>query len=446
MPSTHAASLLLLRGGARLFSSAPPTRASSKIDYQSFLSRSSLRRKPSPIRALQPLLRIPGIISLGGGMPNPSTFPLQALSFSIKGIGHLALSPAALEGALQYSPTTGLPELVDWLGALQTAQHGVMDNVQVCVTNGSQEGVSRAFEMLLNEGDPIIIESPTYSGSLACLQSLGVKYVCAPTDHDGLIPEKLAAILDSWQPSQGPKPRVLYTIPTGGNPTGASMTLARKKQLYALAQKHNLILLEDDPYYYLQFSASRVPSLLSLDTDGRVLRFDSFSKILSSGIRVGFVTGPEPLVDRIQLHGQATSLHPSGISQAVCLRVLEMWGIEGFEKHVRSVCAFYSQQRDLFLKAAEKHLTGLAEWNPNIGAGMFGWLRLTAVEDSFVLISRRAVEQKVLLVPGNAFYPEGAPPSSHVRASFSTATELEMNEALQRLAKLLRAPSPTKAA
>ena len=213
------------------------------------------------------------------------------------------------------------------------------------------------------------------------------------------------------------------------------MGLERRREVYAIAQEHGLLVIEDDPYYYLQFGERRLPSLLSMDVDGRVLRFDSFSKVLSSGLRLGFASGPRPLLERLDLHTQAVNLHTSGLSQAVALKLLQHWGREGFERHVQAICTFYRGQRDAFLQSATRHLDGLAEWSTP-DAGMFVFLKLLGVEDSYKLITERAVSEKVLLVPGVAFSPSAAR-SSHVRAAYSTATPEQMDEALRRLARLL---------
>ena len=195
----------------------------------------------------------------------------------------------------------------------------------ICATTGSQDALAKAFDLFTGEGQPpVLVESPTYSGSLAYLQPTGVELVGVPTDGGGLDPQALDAILRHWD--DGPRPRVLYTIPVGGNPTGASLSLERKREIYGIAREFDLILLEDDPYYWMQFGGERTPSFLSLDADQRVLRFDSFSKLLSSGIRVGFCTGPPRLVERIELHAQASVLHGSGVSQALVAGLFDAFG------------------------------------------------------------------------------------------------------------------------
>lgn len=258
-------------------------------------------------------------------------------------------------------------------------------------------------------------------------------------------PDALERVLREWDEAREGRrrPRVLLCCPTGSNPTGASLGIARKRRVYELARQYSLLILEDDPYHWLQFAEERTPSLLSMDVDGRVLRFDSFSKLLASGIRLGWATGPAPLVERLQLHTQASNLHTCGMSQALVAAIFDAWAarhggdaVAGFAAHMRGVADFYRQRRDVFVTSAERHLSGLAEWSVP-SAGMFVWLKLLGVDDAHALITEHAVAAKVLFVPGSSFMPCGSP-SSHVRAAYSTATPEQIDEALSRLAALLK--------
>jgi kynurenine/2-aminoadipate aminotransferase len=238
------------------------------------------------------------MISLGGGMPNPSLFPFRAVSFTTDDGTELKPSSKDLEEALQYSQTAGLPELVNRLKRFQDLEHAPQRPVDIIVTPGSQDGLAKLFDMLVEDGPDgsILVESPTYSGSLAYLHAKGCNLVGVPTDASGLDPRLLDKLLCEWDQNNNkkhnnkPKPRILYTIPTGSNPTGATMPLDRRLELLRVASAHNLLIIEDDPYYYMTFdSDARKPgrSLLALDTEGRVIRTDSFSKVLSSGLRLG---------------------------------------------------------------------------------------------------------------------------------------------------------------
>ncbi|KAJ1540169.1 hypothetical protein HK096_011425, partial [Nowakowskiella sp. JEL0078] len=254
-------------------------------------------------------------------------------------------------------------------------------------------------------------------------------------DDDGLIPEHLEKVLSEWT-DPTTKPKVLYTVPVGSNPAGTSTSFSRKQKVYEICVKHDILILEDDPYYYLQYTSPRINSYFSLDLPNspRVLRFDSLSKILSAGIRMGWATGPKELIERISLHGQVTTLHPSGLSQIVVLELLNHWGLNGFMKHCDEVAAFYKSKRDSFIRCAERRLKGVAEWNtPN--AGMFVWIKL-AVPDSANLIKTKAIDKKLILVPGFEFLPNDRI-TSYARASFSLASEADMDEALRRLREII---------
>lgn len=287
-------------------------------DYQPYLSEISSRRQPSAIRKLMPLMAQAGMVSLGGGLPNPTLFPLQSLQFSVTNpdgsASDLTLSPEELQVALQYSPTPGLPKLLDQLKDLQKREHddGEYD---LNVTVGSQDGLTKAFEMLLDpRHDELFVESPTYSGALAFLHPFGVKLTPVATDEYGLHPDALVEALEaSKHVGHINKKRVLYTIPTAQNPSGSTLSNERRQKVYEIAQEHDIIIMEDDPYYFLHPNREHLKSFLSMDTDGRVLRFDSMSKLISSGMRIGFATGPPKLMERLNFHIQATNLHNSGM-------------------------------------------------------------------------------------------------------------------------------------
>lgn len=413
---------------------ASGTSPTAVTNYAPFLSRRSARRQPSALRALIPITRAPGMISLGSGFPNPALFPFSNLEFTLLDGSKFSLQGAALAEALQYGSSYGLPSLLAWLSRYIAAEHNPKgSDWDVLVTNGSQDGLAKAFDMLLNEGDILLTECPTYTGALSAAVATGAKIEGLESDAQGLLP----AALEARMQAAGPKPRVVYIIPTGQNPAGSTMGNQRRSELYALIQKYDLLLLEDDPYWNLRFTDEPIRSFLSMDVDGRVIRLDSFSKIISSGFRIGWVTGPKYLVEKLQLDQQAGVIHPSGLSQAAISAVLHQWGDEGWKMQITRVREFYKKRRDLFVALATKHLEGLATWNVP-SAGMFLWFQLTGIEDTAKLIGEKAVAKKVVLVPGMVFLPDRGK-SSHVRASFSVAPEEDMDLALERLRSLLLA-------
>lgn len=296
--------------------------------------------------------------------------------------------------------------------------------------------------MMINDGDSVLVENPTYTGALSFLENLNCDLADITTDEFGIIPEALENMLSNWPESNPsgkkdqPRPHCLYTIPSGGNPTGISATLERKQAVYEICSKYDILILEDDAYYYLQFGKERTPSYFSMDVDGRVLRCDSMSKILSSGLRLGWISGPRPLIERINMHTMVTNLQPSGIPQAMTFGLLEKWGHKGFLEHVDRVADFYREKRDEFVECLNHRMKGRAEWVvPN--AGMFVWLHLLGgITDSYDLVMTKALKENVLAIPGLAFMPKGNM-NNYVRVSYSNVTKANMDEALRRLASVI---------
>uniref|UniRef100_A0A0B8RQC7 Kynurenine/alpha-aminoadipate aminotransferase, mitochondrial n=1 Tax=Philothamnus irregularis TaxID=1899461 RepID=A0A0B8RQC7_9SAUR len=422
------------------------------MNYSRFITAVSAARKASPIRVLTELMQQspPSLISLAGGAPNSNTFPFKTATIIIKDETRVEIKEELMKRALQYSASAGIPELLSWLKDLQKTVHNppTVDyspqegQMEMCITTGSQEGLCKVFEMLINPGDNILLDAPTYPGTLAALRPLGCNIINVLSDQHGMIPKALKEVLSRWDPEDVKKlkndtPKFLYTIPNGGNPTGASLTTERKKEIYQLARQYDFLIIEDDPYYFLQFNKPWAPTFLSMDIDGRVIRTDSFSKILSSGLRIGFLTGPKPLIDRVILHIQVSTMHTSTFTQLIIAQLLQQWGLKGFLDHVDSVVDFYKQQRDVMLNAADKWLKGLADWHIP-AAGMFLWIKIKGVPDTQELIMKKALEKQVLLVPGCSFNINSSDPSSHVRASFSLSSPSQIDQGFQRLADLIK--------
>jgi len=392
-------------------------------NYASFFSKLSLNRKPSVIRELTKVL----------------TFPFKKITIDTKDDKQFILEGSKLQSALQYLPTPGLPSLVKWLEELQEQIHGPPKKTDLVVTSGSQDGLCKAIEMLMEPGSPVIVEEFIYAGTLTILNPYCPQYLVVKSDSEGMVPESLRSVLAK----AATKPKVIYINPTGANPTGTVLTESRRKEIYAIASEYNLIILEDDPYFFLQYLPNRPSSFLSLDTEGRVLRFDSFSKVLSSGIRLGFVTGPPPLIERINLHMQASVLHASSLSQVIAYELLSQWKIQGFLQHVDFVEHFYQSRRDLMVEAAEKHLTGICQWSVPDG-GMFLWLRVPQIPDTWDMLMKKGLERNIMLLPGKGFMPScsisdsGQQTSSYMRAAFSVAPEEKFDMAFERLAQLIK--------
>ncbi|KAF9013316.1 TdiD protein [Cyathus striatus] len=426
--------------------------------YEDFISTSSKARKPSPIWDLLPVELRPGMLSMLAGKPNPVTFPFESITLSVRSptqVGNQSHTEIPIHGedlaaALQYGLTSGVPELKQWLTELTTNVHerGVDEGWRVGIGSGSQDLLYKAFSALLNPGDSIIMEAPTYPGVIPLLQVIGCNAVEIPSDSEGIIADKLQATLESWDHSKT-FPKLLYTVPFGSNPTGFTTSIERRIQILTLARKYNFLIFEDDPYYFLYYGNQPWPaSYFQLEKKiggeiGRVLRFDSFSKIMAAGFRVGWVTGPSRVINAIELHSTSTTVQPPSISQIILLKLVSQWGIPGFIAHTEKVASFYRQRRDHFEICLQRHMSGIAEWTTPVAA-MFFWLKLSLPPvvcwhegDAAALIHDRAIERGVLLLPGEcAYLDERKNPC--VRVSFSLLSDDELEEAIKRLALIVR--------
>lgn len=304
------------------------------------------------------------------------------------------------------------------------------------MTVGSTSSLEMAFRMFTKPGDYILAEEFTFSSAVETCQPLGCRFLGVPMDSEGILPDTLDTILSGWDATvrAAPKPHLMYLVPTGQNPTGATQSLTRRKAVYKVAQKHDLIIIEDEPYYFLQmqpytgpgappvpppanheaFIKTLVPSLLSLDVDGRVVRLDSFSKVLSPGTRCGWVVASSQIIERYQFAAETSVQFPSGLSQVILHRLLdEQWGHAGYLDWLIDLRMQYTKRRDVLMAACEEHLPKeVASWTPP-AAGMFHWINLKVekhprfgalsvkeIEDE---VFKKAVEEKVLVVPGSFF-------------------------------------------
>ncbi|KAH9945129.1 PLP-dependent transferase [Epithele typhae] len=424
--------------------------------YAKFLSDAARARKPSPIRALFPLEARPGMLSLLAGKPNAQTFPF--ISITVKAASLVdpskeiatEISGRALSEGLQYGPTAGSSDLIGWMNTLHEREHKRMqgEGWRVSVGSGSQDLIHKArlatINALVNPGDSVLVESPIYAGMIPTFEMLNCDFVGVPTDSQGIDSSALRKTLESW-PASKPKPRILYTVPYGGNPTGMTTIAERRLEVLALAREHDFLILEDDPYYFLYFGPEPRPqSYFALEATvlpevGRVLRFDSLSKVLSAGIRLGFLSGPVPVLAAVDVHTAQASLQVSGLTQAIAFSLLDAWGHDAFVAHTRAVSAFYRAKRDVFERHMRAQLSGLAQWDTP-EAGMFFWFKLLLrdpgaggeEEDSESVVRTKALEKGVLALPGTVFIP-GGKKTAYVRASFSQLDEPEVEEACKRL-------------
>ncbi len=401
------------------------------------LSERGARRTPSPIRELMPYMREPGMISLGGGYPNPDTFPFQGMQVDLVGRDEpVALNAQELSAAMQYAQTPGVPMLLDRLTSWHEFKGGPsLPTEQFLVLTGSQEGLFIAADVLLDPSDEIVISEPSYPGALSAFRSATARLTTIPVDSEGLQVDLLEELLQKRRGSGAPYPKVVYTIPNGHNPAGVSLSEKRRHRLAALAEEYELFLFEDDPYELLALDESpRPPSLQSLVPE-RVLRFDSFSKILCPGLRLGYASGPAHVIRAMALHKQASSLHTSSFAQALLHAFLRVEGNDGLMLRIRTNVPLYRRNRDAMLEASRRFLPEGVNWRTPT-SGMFVWYTLPEGFDAARMVREDCSDLKVLLVPGSAFSPTGGL-NNAMRASYSMVSIADAVEGMRRFGAMI---------
>lgn len=383
------------------------------------LSKESLDRKPCTLKQAAKHLKKPGLISLGGGLPSSEVFPFAELAMKVPAAPRFSEQDTLKSGqtvsigkydvrdadgvydlsiALNYGQSTGSAQMMRFLTEhTEIVCQPPYADWRVCQTVGSTGALEEALRMFCDKdrGDSVLTEDFSFSTALETIAPLGVSTFGVAIDDQGLIPEAMDELLSNWDPAErggARKPHVLYTVPSGQNPTGATQGTERRRAIYKVAQKHDIFIIEDEPYYFLQmepyngrnqpasppptsvadFVSSLIPTYVSMDTDGRVMRMDSFSKVLVPGSRLGWIVASEQIVERYQRHAEVASQGPSGFSQVILWKLLDdTWGHEGYLQWLMNLRTEYTKKRDRLLVACEDHLPqDIVSWTPP-AAGMF---------------------------------------------------------------------------
>jgi 2-aminoadipate transaminase len=383
------------------------------------LARRAERMNPSVIREILKVTERPGIVSLAGGLPSADTFPVQA----VRDASEKVLREAPRE-ALQYAASEGYAPLREWVASHLSQQHGMAVHAdQVLITTGSQQGLDLAAKVLLDAGSRVLVETPTYLGALQAFAPYEPQVQALASDHEGPLPAALAAA--------APGARFAYLLPNFQNPTGHVYTEARRAALVAAARDAGLPLLEDNPYGDLWYDAPPPLPLAARWPEG-VLYLGSFSKVLSPGLRLGYVVAPPALYPKLLQAKQAADLHTSIFNQRIVYEVIRNGLLDA---HVPTIRARYKAQRDAMQAALVKHLSGMATWQRPVG-GMFFWLELQAGLDAMVLLPQ-AVEAGMAYVPGEPFFAS-APRRNTLRLSFVTVAADKIEAGVAALAAVLR--------
>jgi 2-aminoadipate transaminase len=389
-------------------------------DWQSVLAGRTKRMTRSMIRELLKFTRLPGVISFGGGLPAPELFPVREFRESSAFV--LEESP---ERALQYSETEGFLPLRRLL-AEKVGEYGVPAGPEnVLVTNGSQQALDLLGKVFISPGDTVLTEAPTYLGAVQAWNAYEPRFVTVPLDDDGMRVDELDELL-----ARNPI-KFIYVLPNFHNPAGTTLPLERRRQLVEVAARHNVFIIEDDPYSELRYEGEHVPPIISLHKENTIY-LGTFSKTLAPGIRVGWIIAPEVVMDRLVQAKQGADLHTGTFVQMMAYDIASR-GI--LKRHVIDICKVYRERRDVMLEAMQEHFPGSVAWTRPQG-GLFLWVRCPPDVDTEKLL-KRALEAKVAFVPGYAFYPDGRGRNA-MRLSFSCTPPDKIRVGIERLGHAIR--------
>ncbi len=393
----------------------------NRIALDGRVSRIAANLRPSPIRELLKLTRRPGMISFAGGNPDPAIFPVAEFA-QASGI----LTERGRE-VLQYGPTEGFEPLREFLSGWMAPRMGRKTAPEeMLITSGSQQGMDLLCAALLDPGDSVVVEDPTYPGALHTMRNRGAHFLTVPCDERGMRVDLLPETLDRAR-REGRRVRFIYSIVNFQNPSGATLTADRRKELLEVARTYDLILFEDDPYGHLRYEGSDEPTIFSSDEEGRVVYACSFSKILAPGSRVAWMVGHPDLIRKMVMIKQGNDLCTSVVAQALVYEYCRLGHLEGF---LPKILKHYAVKRDGMAEAFRRHLPAEAEYHVPAG-GFFFWVRLPGrnTKDLFL----KAVEHNVAFVTGESFFANGGG-SDSLRACFSFAQPEELEEGAKRLA------------
>lgn len=390
------------------------TRYSQRMDFM----------KESPIRKLLKFTEMEDVISFAGGLPAPKIFPCEQFD---EACSRVLAEKSAI--ALQYGTTGGYTPLREWL-AENNPIHANVSPDNIIITSGSQQSLDMLGRVFVNQGDHILVESPTYLGALQAWNAYGASYIPTRIDDDGLIPEE-------FENSARCGAKFAYIQPNYHNPTGVSLPLERRKRILEIADQYGIPMVEDDPYGQLHFDSEPIESLLKLDTYyrncpgtycGDVVYLGTFSKVLAPGMRIAYVIAPLNVINKINLAKQGADLHTATFNQVVVHEMIK----DGFiDEHVQLIRRVYGQRRDVMLDALKKYMPEGTTWTHPKG-GLFIWAYMPENVDTTELLPF-AEEQKVAFVPGIQFFPGEHNLKNAMRLNFSNASPEHIVTGVQRL-------------
>ncbi len=386
-----------------------------------YLSERVKPLKASAIREMFKLMADPEIISLAGGSPAPELFPGEELS---KIAGKILMTNPA--GALQYGTTDGYKPLKAQVEERVRKIDSFKEGDSILITTGAQQGLDLAIKVLVNEGDDVVVEAPSFVGTLNSLRSYKANLLGVPMDDDGMNMDILEKTL------KNNKVKLIYTIPTFQNPSGITMSLEKRKKLLELAKKYDVIILEDNPYGDLRFDGENVPTVKSLDTEGRVIYVGTFSKILSPGMRIGYVVCDSNFADRIEVVKQVNDVHTPLLTQMMASEFMKKYNID---KYIEKSKELYGRKCKFMLQCMDKYFPKTVTYTRPQG-GLFIWCTAPEGTDTGEIL-KKSIERKVAFVTGSSFSTDIEKPSNQFRLNYSTMPDEKIEKGIKTLGELL---------
>ncbi len=396
-------------------------------NWKELFSSAARKTRPSPVRELLKVIKQPGMISFAGGMPAPEVFPIDQFS---EGSEKLVSEGTSL---LQYGTTEGYDPLRSFLAKWTAPRMGREVGLdEILLTTGSQQVLDLFAWAMIDPGDVAIVEAPSYMAALTAFYNHGADFASVPVDGEGMVVSELPVLIERLR-KEGKKPKFIYTIVNFQNPAGATMTVERRKELAAIADRYGLAIFEDDPYGYVRFDGEHLPSIFSFDKAGNTIYAGSFSKILSPGVRIGWVSGPKDIIRQMAVFKQAVDLCSSPITQVLTYEYCR----KGYlDSHLPNIVQDYRVKRDAMEESFRKHLApqGITWVKPE--GGFFYWLNTGNIDSGE--LARKALEKKVAILPGAPFCinPEAGIHAARINYTFSKPDVIE--EGVSRLAQAIQ--------
>jgi 2-aminoadipate transaminase len=400
--------------------------------YEALFAARTRGMKSSAMREMMALTERPDVISLAGGLPDTSTFPAELFA---KLMSKVAAESTAR--ALQYGPTEGMEATVECIVEVMAAEGTAVDPGEVIVTTGGQQVIDLVCKTLIDPGDVIVAEAPTYPGAVPTFSAYQARVEQIEMDADGMPIDALEEVLDRLH-SEGRRPKFIYTIPNFHNPGGVTMSLPRRRRLVEVARERELLVLEDNPYGLLRYEGEPLPTLHSLDAQAAghggasdlVIYLGTFSKILSPGLRLGWAVAPRAVLEKLNLGKQGADLCTSPLTQ---LFVAAYFSERDWRQYLDTLKELYGRRREVMLTALAEHFGGRGRWSEPQG-GLFIWATLDGGVDTTDLLARC---RGVAFVPGRAAYMDGRSGSSSMRLNFAGVDDQDIREGVRRIGDAL---------